>query len=519
MAWMDSRALVRALILAISILAALPATAGARETRIINEDGSAIVPWQAALVPRQGNSVDLQAVFCGGAIRDATHIITAAHCLEGTLPQEIAVVVGQYDRTAVPDTVDPNGDPKPDRQVLAVSAITNHPNYDPPTSNNDLAILTLGSSIQGNSATGSLPVVGSGVSSTGSQAFVSGWGDNDPDPQGASQPDVLLFAIIDVYGDPPGDPACSAYGSDYIPSTMLCAGRDNGDGTFTDACQGDSGGPLARRIGTTSSADFLIGIVSFGNGCALEDFPGVYTDLANADLNARAKDPSPQQRPINQSSPDIIGELVVGQTLTCDPGTWSGNPQFEFIWVRIPFLPNGDLDVNNAEAVWDQQDINLIPEDEGFAFGCQVRARNNGGFDDAFSPAYGPVAAAGGDPIPGPTPGPIDGVDISRPASRVTRRGCVRRTCNLTVLVSDSGGVGGMRMRASVQRLNCPRGRRGRRCRRPRRLRPRQLSQGVFRITARGLKPGRYRFSVVAIDAGGNTQGAPTRVVLKVRRR
>ena len=65
--------------------------------------------------------------------------------------------------------------------------------------------------------------------------------------------------------------------SGKITETMMCA-----KGTNEDACQGDSGGPL---IIAGKSAygfdDLLIGVVSWGIGCAHESFPGVYARISN----------------------------------------------------------------------------------------------------------------------------------------------------------------------------------------------------------------------------------------------
>ena len=55
---------------------------------------------------------------------------------------------------------------------------------------------------------------------------------------------------------------------------MVCAGFNNGG---YDSCQGDSGGPL---IMTNSDGEYeLIGIVSWGYGCAEPGYPGVYSKI------------------------------------------------------------------------------------------------------------------------------------------------------------------------------------------------------------------------------------------------
>ena len=56
---------------------------------------------------------------------------------------------------------------------------------------------------------------------------------------------------------------------------MLCAGYAKG--VKKDSCGGDSGGPLVWK---SPDGAILVGIVSFGKGCALENKYGVYTRVS-----------------------------------------------------------------------------------------------------------------------------------------------------------------------------------------------------------------------------------------------
>lgn len=68
----------------------------------------------------------------------------------------------------------------------------------------------------------------------------------------------------------------TAYGESRISDNMLCAGYPEG---MKDSCQGDSGGPLHVMNKEMESENIhqIAGVVSWGEGCAKPDYPGVYS--------------------------------------------------------------------------------------------------------------------------------------------------------------------------------------------------------------------------------------------------
>lgn len=59
-----------------------------------------------------------------------------------------------------------------------------------------------------------------------------------------------------------------------LADSQLCAWDQK---FMKDACKGDSGGPLHAK---EDKIDYIVGIVSFGIGCATKD-PGVYTRVSS----------------------------------------------------------------------------------------------------------------------------------------------------------------------------------------------------------------------------------------------
>lgn len=73
--------------------------------------------------------------------------------------------------------------------------------------------------------------------------------------------------------------ACRLVYGKSLTERMMCAGRSG-----RDSCQGDSGGPLVLR--DAENVPTLVGVVSWGNGCARKGVPGIYARVSDPDLRA-----------------------------------------------------------------------------------------------------------------------------------------------------------------------------------------------------------------------------------------
>jgi len=148
-------------------------------------------------------------------------------------------------------------------EQINVKRIIPHPNYNPYTLESDIALLEL------TDPSSSTPIAVYRGDSTleGESSVVMGWGklyDSGPLPEN------LLQATIPIVSNQ----ICSQayWPDDEVTDTMLCAGNNG-----KDSCQGDSGGPLVVEY---NNVLLLIGIVSWGQGCAEPGYYGVYTRVS-----------------------------------------------------------------------------------------------------------------------------------------------------------------------------------------------------------------------------------------------
>jgi trypsin len=193
--------------------------------------------------------------FCGGAIVAPTKILTAAHCTEGQDPANVKVVAGRTSLSGGGGT------------TANVTNIWVNPGFDGNTMVNDASVLTLDQPL----SQAPIAVAGPGdeaLYTAGANSTVYGWGVTES----GNPSDTLKKVSVPVTADAD----CTAsYAEQFDPTSMVCAGLKEGG---KDSCQGDSGGPLegVAPDGTRK----VIGIVSWGQGCAEPNFYGVYGRVA-----------------------------------------------------------------------------------------------------------------------------------------------------------------------------------------------------------------------------------------------
>ncbi|XP_058839014.1 transmembrane protease serine 9-like [Topomyia yanbarensis] len=201
-------------------------------------------PWMAMLLYRG-------TFYCGGSLISDRYVLTAAHCVLNFKPNQITVKVF---------------DPKKSAMVpRAVEKLYGNERFSLDTFNNDIALVKLQSAldVKDQFVTVCLPTPGKNFG--GLEGMVTGWGKLSNGSLSHTLQQVKVPIMTNQQCKK------SAYRASRITDNMMCAGYSDGG---RDACQGDSGGPL--QVGDASERE-IVGIVSWGEGCAKPNYPGVYT--------------------------------------------------------------------------------------------------------------------------------------------------------------------------------------------------------------------------------------------------
>ncbi|XP_062926342.1 tissue-type plasminogen activator-like isoform X1 [Mobula hypostoma] len=223
-------------------------------------------PWQAALYITGRRYIN-PAFQCGASLIHPCWVLTAAHCFNTNVsPTDYRVLLG---KSSISEHTK-------NEQNFSVEKIIIHQRYNEHTYDNDIALLKLKSqsgmcaketeSVQ----TVCLPLKYQRVAD-GTQCEISGYG-----MERAFSPFFSKFlkeAKVHIISQQ----LCrsSQYYGKKLTDNMLCAAHP---AWTADSCHGDSGGPLVCE---NDGQMYLYGVISWGEGCAQKNKPGIYTRVTN----------------------------------------------------------------------------------------------------------------------------------------------------------------------------------------------------------------------------------------------
>ena len=198
----------------------------------------AAAPWMVSIHDQSGH-------ICGGSLIAPDAVLTAAHCLEGEDPSTLTAVIGRKNLR------------RDDGEEISFTQSFLHPDYDPVSSDADIALLLLSES----SSAPTIPMINADtldLAAPGVMGDLYGWGSVREFQDVVS---ILRHVSVPIVSNETANRPVSYDGG--VTPRMIAAGFEEGG---KDSCGGDSGGPFSVNDGDGNA--HLAGVISWGEGCA-----------------------------------------------------------------------------------------------------------------------------------------------------------------------------------------------------------------------------------------------------------
>lgn len=209
--------------------------------------------------------------LCGGSLISNRLVLTAAHCCQKASFDYMTMRIGIRSLNDETNSVNRRAE----RKVI-------HPDFQAERLTNDICLVLLNEPVDFDERIQAIALPGreEAIFESETHGFVAGWGlvgQVGSTSYSELLPTQLKNAMVPLVID---SDCSNSYSGIVDTTTSFCAGDDQ-----TDTCTFDSGGPLVvlkqRNSKYRDHVAILAGITSWGEGCAVDQKPGVYTRVQN----------------------------------------------------------------------------------------------------------------------------------------------------------------------------------------------------------------------------------------------
>ncbi|XP_017075103.2 phenoloxidase-activating factor 2-like [Drosophila eugracilis] len=207
--------------------------------------------------------------FGGGSLISSGVVLTAAHLVMYKNPNSIVVRAGEWDLASRSG--------KFHFEERVVDKVEQHEHFSYGSSSNNIALLFLQSPFELKAHIRTICLPSQGKSVDEKRCMIAGWGKRAFEDIEIMKKQRLIELPLISREECQNKLRKTRLGEKYeLPDSLICAGGEKDN----DACTGDGGSALFCPMEDDPARYAQAGIVNFGIGCAQENVPGTFTNVA-----------------------------------------------------------------------------------------------------------------------------------------------------------------------------------------------------------------------------------------------